>query len=144
MTLTNLVQLYNGAARSVTATTLPEGLPVAITYDGSASAPTNVGAYTVVATITDPNYSGGATNTLYIATAPEVQAVAKDGGNITFGWSAQPGLTYQASYATNLTPPVVWTDLGNPVTATNTVMTTTEAVDAGEVARFYRVRVVVP
>ena len=37
-----------------------------------------------------------------------------------------------------------WTDLGSPVTATNTVMTTTQAVDASEAARFYRVRVVVP
>ena len=144
VTLTNLVQLYNGAARSATATTLPEGLPVALTYDGSASAPTNVGAYTVTATITDPNYIGGATNTLYIATAPEVQTVAQEGGNITFGWSAQAGLNYQVSCATNLAPPVVWTDLGSPVTATNTVMTTTEAVNADEAMRLYRVRLVLP
>lgn len=99
---------------------------MALTYDSSASAPTNVGAYTV------------------IATAPEVQTVAKDGGNITFGWSAQAGLTYHVSYTANLTPPVVWTDLGSPVTATNTVMTTTEAVEAAEPGRFYRVRVVLP
>ena len=144
VTLTNLVQLYNGAARSATATTLPAGLPVALTYDGAGSAPTNVGAYTVTATITDPNYIGGATNTLYIATAPEVQTVAQASGNITFGWSAQAGLTYQASYATNLTPPVVWTDLGSRVTATNSVMTTTEAVNADEAMRFYRVRLVLP
>jgi hypothetical protein len=37
-----------------------------ITYNGSLNAPTNVGTYTVVGIIDDPNYEGGATNTLSI------------------------------------------------------------------------------
>ncbi|MEI7436621.1 MAG: MBG domain-containing protein, partial [bacterium] len=58
VTLEALVQSYNGAARSVTATTTPTGLPVAITYAGLAWAPTNAGSYAVAATITDSNYTG--------------------------------------------------------------------------------------
>ena len=37
-----------------------------ITYNGSTTAPTNVGTYNVVATIDNPNYQGQATGTLVI------------------------------------------------------------------------------
>ncbi len=60
---------YNGDAHSLTASTTPEGLDVAITYDGEATAPTNAGSYNVVATITDGNYSGSTSATLAIAKA---------------------------------------------------------------------------
>ena len=42
------------------------GLLVNVTYDGSANAPVNLGSYTVIATIKDPNYQGSVTNTLLI------------------------------------------------------------------------------
>jgi WD40 repeat protein len=66
VTLSNLSQTYSGTARSVSATTVPSGLSVSFTYNGSANAPTNVGSYAVVATINDANYAGNATNTLVI------------------------------------------------------------------------------
>ncbi|HLP78168.1 MAG TPA: MBG domain-containing protein, partial [Candidatus Paceibacterota bacterium] len=66
VTLHNLSQTYDGTARSVTASTIPPGLSVLLTYDGSANAPTNIGSYTVVGTVSDANYVGGATNTLVI------------------------------------------------------------------------------
>jgi N-acetylneuraminic acid mutarotase len=66
VTLGNLVQTYTGAGRSVSVTTSPAGLPVNLTYDGSAQAPTNVGSYTLVATVANPNYQGSTTNTLVI------------------------------------------------------------------------------
>jgi hypothetical protein len=47
-------------------TTTPVGLGVSMTYDGSATAPTNAGSYAVLATVTAPNYSGSATGTLVI------------------------------------------------------------------------------
>jgi hypothetical protein len=47
-----------------------------VTYTGAATAPTNAGSYTVVATINHPNYQGSATATL---------VVAKIGQTITFG-----------------------------------------------------------
>ncbi len=69
ITLGSLNQSYNGAAEAATATTTPSGLAVTFTYNGSTTAPTSAGSYTVVATINDPNYQGGATGTLVIAQA---------------------------------------------------------------------------
>jgi len=67
--LGNLHQTYNGSAEAATASTTPTGLTVNLTYNGSVNAPTNAGSYTVVGTINDANYQGGATNTLAIANA---------------------------------------------------------------------------
>jgi glycosidase len=66
VTLGNLNQTYNRTARSASVTTNPAGLTVSLTYNGSATAPTNAGNYTVNATITEPGYSGSATGTLSI------------------------------------------------------------------------------
>ncbi|HVM49064.1 MAG TPA: kelch repeat-containing protein, partial [Candidatus Acidoferrum sp.] len=70
VTLSNLVQAYDGTAKSVSATTAPPGLAVIVTYNGSSAAPTNAGSYTVVALVNDLNYQGGATNTLVIEGPP--------------------------------------------------------------------------
>jgi hypothetical protein len=70
VTLGSLAQAYSGAAISATATTAPSGLTVDFTYDGSASAPTNVGSYAVVGTINSENYSGSSTGTLVISKVP--------------------------------------------------------------------------
>ena len=66
VTLGSLSQIYNGSARSATATTSPADLTVNFTYNGSPNAPTNAGSYTVIGTINDPNYQGSATNTLVV------------------------------------------------------------------------------
>jgi hypothetical protein len=59
--------IYDGTLKSATATTsTPAGLNVTITYNGSTTAPTNVGSYNVVATVDNPNYQGQATGTLVI------------------------------------------------------------------------------
>jgi hypothetical protein len=62
-----LNQIYDGTPKSVGVTTVPCGLAVTVSYNvngvSAGAAPVNEGAYTVVATISDPNYSGGATNT---------------------------------------------------------------------------------
>ncbi len=67
--LSNLSQIYDAKGKSVSVTTDPTNLLVSVTYNGSASAPTNAGSYTVVGTITDPIYYGGATNTVVIVPA---------------------------------------------------------------------------
>jgi uncharacterized repeat protein (TIGR02543 family) len=69
ITLNNLTQTYDGTAKRVSATTLPSGLTVTLTYNGQSAAPTNAGPYTVVATVNDANYAGGATNQLRVAIA---------------------------------------------------------------------------
>jgi hypothetical protein len=66
VSLTGLSQPYDGFQKSVTVTTSPPGLDHALTYGASTTAPTDVGDYTVTATITDPNYSGTSTQTFSI------------------------------------------------------------------------------
>jgi hypothetical protein len=69
--LGNLTQTYDGQPKPVSVTAPGSYL---LTYTGvngtnypqSAIAPTDPGTYTVVATVTDPNYVGGATGTLVI------------------------------------------------------------------------------
>ena len=51
LTLSNLLQAFDGTSKSVTAFTVPPGLPVSVTYNGSPNAPTNAGNYTVVGRI---------------------------------------------------------------------------------------------
>jgi hypothetical protein len=76
VTLSGLTATYDGAAHAATATTDPAGLAVTITYDGTTTAPTEVGSYAVVATINDPAYSGSTTGTLVIAASGSGNAAA--------------------------------------------------------------------
>jgi uncharacterized repeat protein (TIGR03806 family) len=69
VTLSNLTQPYMGTPLSVTVTTVPPGLPVTVTYNGSTTPPTTVGSYAISATITDPNYTGSAGGTFVIQPA---------------------------------------------------------------------------
>lgn len=69
VTLGDLSQTYTGSPLPVSVSTTPAGLAVRVTYNGSATVPTAAGSYSVVATITDPNYSGSASGTLIIAQA---------------------------------------------------------------------------
>jgi hypothetical protein len=77
ITLADLNQNYTGTPKSATATISPGGLTgLSVTYDGSATAPTNAGSYAVVASLTNDNYSADdATGTLVInKVAPTVTA----------------------------------------------------------------------
>ena len=65
-----LNQVYNGLPRIVTAGATPAGLALTITYNGSTNPPTKAGNYGVVATVSDPNYTGLAFGTLTVAAAP--------------------------------------------------------------------------
>ncbi|MCU0794873.1 MAG: MBG domain-containing protein [Akkermansiaceae bacterium] len=66
VTLKNLLASFDGSAKSAGADTLPAGLPVTFTYNGSATAPSGVGSYTVVATVDDSTYQGSETGTFVI------------------------------------------------------------------------------
>jgi Pro-kumamolisin, activation domain len=69
--------------------------------------------------------------------APSFQSIATVSNNFNLAWNAWSGLTYQVQYATNLTAPI-WQNLGSPITATNPVMSCSDALPA-DAARFYRV-----
>ncbi len=66
VTLAGLEQTYDGTPRTVTASTVPAGLGVSITYNGTPTAPTDAGSYAVIASITDPNYTGSSSSTLVV------------------------------------------------------------------------------
>jgi hypothetical protein len=111
VSLSSLTQTYDGSPKSVTITTNPAGLAVAVTYDGSPTAPTNAGTYTVVATITDPNYTGSVTDTLTITPATAVVELS----NLTQPYDGTPkvvtvitmpeGLAVEVTYNGSLTAP---------------------------------------
>lgn len=60
----NLIQTADGTPRPVTVTTMPAGLATRVTYDGASAPPSAPGTYAVVATVSDPNYTGTASATL--------------------------------------------------------------------------------
>lgn len=67
ISFSHLVQAYDGSPKSVVATTAPTaGVALSITYNGGPTPPTAVGSYSVVATVTDPNFSGSNSATLQI------------------------------------------------------------------------------
>ncbi len=111
VTLGNLSQTYDGTPRAAFATCVP-AVAYALTYDGSATAPTAAGTYEVVAAVTDANYQGGATGTLIVAKA--LADVAFDGSTAYYDGTAQnatvstepAGLTVNLTYDGSATLPV--------------------------------------
>lgn len=102
VTLSGLNQVYDGGPKPVGVTTTPGGLSFSLTYNGSATVPSNAGTYPVVATITAPNHQGSASGSLVISQAsqtitfpPLADAVATDVITLaaTGGFSGNP-VTY--------------------------------------------------
>jgi kumamolisin len=94
ITLGPLTFNYNGQPHPVTVTVLPKGVATTVTYNGSTTAPTAIGSYTVVATVTTPGFTGSATateNILPIApTAATGIASAITGSNATLSGTVNP------------------------------------------------------
>jgi hypothetical protein len=138
----SLSQTYDGTAKSVIVTTSPTNLAVNVTYNGSANAPTNVGSYTVVALIADPNYTGGATNTLVIksaiATNPTNIVTSVSGTTLTLSWPADHMGWWLQSQTNNLSVGLWtnWVDMPGS-DATNSLSYT---IDPSQPAVFYRLR----
>jgi kumamolisin len=79
VTLSNLTVPYTGSPQAVTVTTNPTNLPVSISYNGSPVAPTFAGSYAVVVSVNDITYSGTATATMMIGTAPTIPPIVSTG-----------------------------------------------------------------
>ncbi len=109
--LADLDQVYDGLAKSVTATTDPAGLAVEFTYDGSSEPPTNAGTYAAVGTIDDAVYEGAATDTLVVAQADafvELQDLVQtyDGAAKSVSATTDPaGLVVEFTYDGNAWAP---------------------------------------
>jgi hypothetical protein len=95
VTLSNLKQTYTGSPLPVTATTVPSGLTVNITYTGvsgtiygpTTDAPTTVGNYAVTANISDAKYTGTATGTLVISQATQTIRFTPPNSPMNYGIS---------------------------------------------------------
>ncbi|TAF72223.1 MAG: T9SS C-terminal target domain-containing protein [Bacteroidetes bacterium] len=59
--------VYDGSPKIPSVVGLPSTSGVNYTYNGSPTAPTNAGSYTVVGAITDPNYTGTVTSVIVIS-----------------------------------------------------------------------------
>jgi hypothetical protein len=82
ITLANLRQLYDGTPRAVSVTTVPAGLAVALTYDGSETAPVFPGVYTVSAQINDADYAGSITGQLVVTAGVLVRRAPTIAGGV--------------------------------------------------------------
>lgn len=117
VTLSDTTATYDGSAKSITATTNPAGLSVNITYDGSATAPTDAGSYAVVATISDATYSGSASGTFTIAKADQTIEFV---GPTDRGFSTMP-ITLIANATSSL--PVSFTAVSGPASLDGNTLT---------------------
>ena len=66
VSLSNLIVTFDAQPKPVLVTTIPDGLSVSVTYNGSLTPPSATGSYSVVATVNDPVYQGVASGTLVI------------------------------------------------------------------------------
>jgi endo-1,4-beta-xylanase len=82
VTLSGLTIVYDGLPHNAVATTVPPGLLVDFTYNGSPTPPIAPGTYRVVATINDPNYFGSATGTMVITTTVLVRHAPSINGGV--------------------------------------------------------------
>ena len=103
VTLDGLNHTYNGTPKSATVTTAPAGLPVNVTYAGSTTPPSALGSYEVVATVTNPNYTGSAIGTLIIAQATATHSISLEPGWNLVSFNVQPTSTVIATVLSSLT-----------------------------------------
>ncbi|MEO7101330.1 MAG: rhamnogalacturonan lyase B N-terminal domain-containing protein [Luteolibacter sp.] len=119
VTLGNLAANYDGASKPVSVTTSPAGVPVVITYDGSSAVPVNPGTYAIVATVSDPNYTGSASGNLVISRVPIsitwTGATDFNWNSATPNWSLAGNVIYQSGDS------VSFTDAGNAASPVNLV-----------------------
>jgi hypothetical protein len=101
--VSNLNQIYDGGAKPVTVSTTPSGLTgVAVTYNGSPAAPSAIGSYAILATLTNANYAASDVNTTLVIVPPLViTTMALPNGTKGVAYSQQ-------TFATGGAPPYTW------------------------------------
>ena len=132
VTLSNLSATYDGSPHAATVATAPGGLTVVVTYNGSATPPTNAGSYGVIATVVDANFQGGATGSLVIVQAAQSITFpnpgAKTYGDVPFALTATASSGLPVSFLVVSGPAAV---SGSTVTITGTGTVTVRAQQAG-------------
>ena len=101
-----------------------------------AVASSDAGVYTVIVS----NAFGAVTSpgaVLTVLTPPVFQTVTRSNAILSLTWSAVMGLTYQLQYKSAIAADI-WSNLGNPIVATNAMITETDPLGANT-QRYYRV-----
>ncbi|MCU0749708.1 MAG: thrombospondin type 3 repeat-containing protein [Akkermansiaceae bacterium] len=80
------------------------------------------------------------TNPLLASSVLKAIAIARSGNDILVTATTVPGVSYQLETSTSLAP-AGWSNAGSPVTASQSTTVFTHANGAGDVKRFYRVKV---
>lgn len=109
LSLSNLNQNYTGSPLSITVTTAPVGLGVvSVTYNGSATVPTNAGSYPVIASLTNANYTASNASGTFVINKVTPTITWSNPANITYG-TALSGTQLNATASTvgifTYTPP---------------------------------------
>jgi len=109
--LGNLAQACDFTPRAATATTMPAGLALRITYAGRPEPPTLPGGYAVTATVATAYWEGQATGTLVVAKAPatvvldNLEQVYDGAPRIPTATTAPAGLPVRLTYSGATNPP---------------------------------------
>ncbi|MBB6610168.1 T9SS type A sorting domain-containing protein [Pontibacter sp. Tf4] len=127
ITLADLAKTYNGSSQGATVTTTPANLTgVAVTYDGSTTAPTAAGTYQVVASLSNANYTAqSVSGTLVISKASATVTLSNlehtydgIGKAATATTSAKGSSTFTITYDGSTDLPVNYKEGGYAVVAT--------------------------
>ncbi len=86
--------------------------------------------------------SGNIYQLSFVSAPPHILNVGKTGGQVTLTASGLAGRVYQSLSTTNLISPV-WVPVGNAVTASNAIFTTTDNLPAGR-QKFYKLQLKTP
>ena len=118
VTLSGTTQGFDGSPKPITVATSPS-VTTAVTYNGSATVPTNAGSYAVIATVTQPGFSGSASGTLTITQATQTITF----GTIPTQTLGVAPLTLGATASSGL--PVSYVVTSGPATVSGTTLTIT-------------------
>ena len=104
VTLGGLSWTYDGTGKMASVTTEPEGVQVALTYDGGTELPVNAGSHPVAATVVDEIWAGQAEGTMVIAKGTQtitfgVIGTQTTADTVTLGAVASSGLEVSYSFS---------------------------------------------
>ena len=117
-------------------------------YGPTAASPTDPGAYTVTATVDDPNFTGSKSEDFTIEStdhpAFRITSITMNGTLCTLTWESQPGASYAVEATGNLADSQSWSPIRSDISSQGTTSTLTidiaDTTHVGSPRLFLRVR----